>query len=106
MENNLDLYRAKLPYPPIVVVKPNKHYAEIIQTSFAGAVSEFSAISQYIYHHLRTEDQYPEISKIVNSDDALRSYRLINKLVDILKESRVVNPIRQDNLKEIFEERG
>lgn len=50
--------------------------------------------------------QYPEISKIVNSDDALRSYRLINKLVDILKESRVVNPIRQDNLKEIFEERG
>ena len=56
MENNLDLYRAKLPYPPIVVVKPNKHYAEIIQISFAGAVSEFSAISQYIYHHLRTED--------------------------------------------------
>ena len=32
MENNLDLYKAKLPYPPIVVAKPNKHYAEIIQT--------------------------------------------------------------------------
>ena len=47
MDNNLNLYKAKLPYPPIVVAKPNKHYAEIIQVNFAGAVSEFSAISQY-----------------------------------------------------------
>ena len=59
MENNLDLYKAKLPYPTIVVAKPNKHYAVIIQISCSGAVSEFSAISQYIYHHFRTEDQYP-----------------------------------------------
>ena len=83
MENNLDLYRAKLPYPPIVVVKPNKHYAEIIQTSFAGAVSEFSAISQYIYHHLRTEDQYPEISKALESIAIVEMYHLeiLGKLI-------------------------
>ena len=42
MDNNLNLCKAKLPYPPIVVAKPNKHYAEIIQVNFAGAVSEFS----------------------------------------------------------------
>ena len=46
MDNNLNLCKAKLPYPPIVVAKPNKHYAEIIQVNFAGAVSEFSAISK------------------------------------------------------------
>ena len=83
MENNLDLYKAKLPYPPIVVAKPNKHYAEIIQISFSGAVSEFSAISQYIYHHFRTEDQYPEISKALESIAIVEMYHLeiLGKLI-------------------------
>lgn len=76
MENNLVLYRAKFPYPPIVVEKPNKHYAQIIQTNFSGAVSEFSAISQYINHHLRTQEQYPEISKKLECISMVEMYHL------------------------------
>ena len=76
MDNNLNLCKAKLPYPPIVVAKPNKHYAEIIQVNFAGAVSEFSAISQYINHHFRIENQYPEISKTLEHIAIVEMYHL------------------------------
>ena len=83
MDNNLNLCKAKLPYPPIVVAKPNKHYAEIIQVNFAGAVSEFSAISQYINHHFRTENQYPEISKTLEHIAIVEMYHLeiLGKLI-------------------------
>lgn len=83
MDNNLNLYKAKLPYPPIVVAKPNKHYAEIIQVNFAGAVSEFSAISQYINHHFRTENQYTEISKTLEHIAIVEMYHLeiLGKLI-------------------------
>lgn len=83
MENNLALYQAKLPYPPIVVTKPNKHYAEIIQVNFAGSVSEFSAIAQYINHYFRTEDQYPEIAKALEYISIVEMHHLeiLGKLI-------------------------
>ena len=44
-------YSDPSPYPEIKVVKPNLQYAEILMDDYAGVVSEFSAISQYLYHH-------------------------------------------------------
>lgn len=44
-------YESPLPFPPIKVSAPNKYYAEILMEDYAGVVSEFTAISQYSYHH-------------------------------------------------------
>lgn len=44
-------YTAQEPYPPIMVKRQNIKYAEILMDDYAGVVSEFTAISQYLYHH-------------------------------------------------------
>lgn len=41
------------PYPPIKVKEPNLEYAQIISNDFAGIVSEFGAIAQYVNHQIR-----------------------------------------------------
>lgn len=43
-------YASPEPYPEIRILKPNKKYAEILMDDYAGVVSEFTAISQYLYH--------------------------------------------------------
>ena len=49
-EHSKHMYTSPIPYPEIKVEKPNIHYAEILMDDYAGLISEFSAISQYIYH--------------------------------------------------------
>lgn len=49
--------------------------------------------------------QYPEISKIIKSDEALKPFRVVNKLVEILRNSRIENNINQQDLEKIFEGR-
>ncbi|SEP72534.1 ribosomal protein S12 methylthiotransferase accessory factor [Streptococcus equinus] len=49
--------------------------------------------------------QYPEISKIIKSDEALKPFRVVNKLVEILRNSRIKNNINQQDLEKIFEGR-
>ncbi|MFV9511304.1 ferritin-like domain-containing protein [Tepidibacillus sp. LV47] len=44
-------YAAPGPYPEIKVLKPNRAYAEILMDDYAGVISEFTAINQYLYHH-------------------------------------------------------
>lgn len=42
-----------LPYPQIRVTEENREYADILSNDYAGAVSELSAITQYINHENR-----------------------------------------------------
>lgn len=42
-----------LPYPPIQVTERNREYANILSNDYAGAVSELSAITQYVNHENR-----------------------------------------------------
>lgn len=44
------------PYPEIKVQCPNIHYAELLMDDYAGVVSEFTAISQYLYHYFFFKD--------------------------------------------------
>lgn len=55
-----DNYSDPSPYPKIKVVEQNPHYARLIMDDYAGVVSEFTAISQYLYHYF--------VSKKVNED--------------------------------------
>jgi bacterioferritin len=42
-----------LPYPPIQVKCRNRDYAELLKVDYCGAVSEMSAITQYINNQNR-----------------------------------------------------
>lgn len=55
-------FQATLPYPELRVEAPNPHYANILMKDYAGSGSEFTAITQYLYHNL-TENQYADIPK-------------------------------------------
>ncbi|UWG96278.1 manganese catalase family protein [Dehalobacter sp. DCM] len=55
-ENNFKKHRREgyadpSPYPAIAVQQSNIYYAELLIDDYAGMVSEFTAISQYLYHH-------------------------------------------------------
>ncbi|EOR27267.1 CotJC protein [Clostridium sartagoforme AAU1] len=51
-----DSYSLGLPYPKIKVYDKNSIYADLIKKSYAGEVSELTAITQYTYHQLITSD--------------------------------------------------
>lgn len=70
-EYNNQVYVSSQPYPPIKVKGKNIFYAEILMDDYAGYISEFSAISQYIYHSLdlgnvdqNLANMYIQISKV------------------------------------------
>ncbi len=50
-------FRYPLPYPEIEVICPNEAYACIIMEDYAGAASELTAITQYLYHHLTSDEE-------------------------------------------------
>lgn len=53
-ENNC---RLNLPYPEIRVQSRNTNYAALLSNDYAGQISEMSAVSQYMYQHLVTENE-------------------------------------------------
>lgn len=48
-----DQYRVDEPYPEIRVLGKNPYYAQLLYNDYAGDVSEFTAIMQYIHHHMQ-----------------------------------------------------
>lgn len=58
-------YHVDAPYPEIKVKCKNPKYANIILYNYASAVSELSAVTQYIYHHMILEEKYPEASDTI-----------------------------------------
>ena len=54
-------YSDPSPYPEVKVLSPNLYYAEILMNDFAGVVSEFTAINQYLYHHFLLKQELGEL---------------------------------------------
>ena len=55
------------PYPAVKVLSTNLNYAEILMDDFAGVVSEFTAISQYLYHHFLFKQIYQELGELLEN---------------------------------------
>lgn len=49
-----------VPYPEICVSGQNKNYARMLSEAYAGTGGELSAILQYTYGHIVSEDESPE----------------------------------------------
>ena len=52
-----------LPYPPIAVSERNLSYADMLSVDYCGAVSEFTAIAQYINNENRLSCERCDIAK-------------------------------------------
>lgn len=53
------------PYPPVRVSAPNRQYAELLLEDYTGAISEFTAISQYLHHYIVLEGINEEVAELV-----------------------------------------
>lgn len=51
-------------YPEIKVVGPNLFYAQLLLEDYAGVVSEMTAITQYLHHHITLEEVSEEVSEL------------------------------------------
>lgn len=58
-------YSINLPYPEPMIEMQNIEYANILLKDYAGAVSEFTAISLYVYQHFVSEDQYKDYAELI-----------------------------------------
>lgn len=46
------MYKLDLPYSPVKVQGQNPQYANLILLNYSSAVSELSAVTQYVYHEI------------------------------------------------------
>lgn len=58
-------YSINLPYPEPMIEMQNIEYANILLKDYAGAVSEFTAISLYVYQHFVSEGQYKDYAELI-----------------------------------------
>lgn len=58
-------YSVNLPYPKPMIEIQNKEYANILLKDYAGAVSEFTAISLYVYQHFVSKGQYKDYAELI-----------------------------------------
>jgi len=54
-----------LPYPPIQVSEANRAYADLLSVDYCGAVSELSAITQYINNENRMTNENCSLAKTI-----------------------------------------
>ncbi|HUW63636.1 MAG TPA: ferritin-like domain-containing protein [Spirochaetia bacterium] len=56
------------PYPVVRVAGSSRDYAALLLVDLAGAVSELTAITQYLYHHFElkgTDDEVAELERCI-----------------------------------------
>ncbi|MEW6662114.1 MAG: SafA/ExsA family spore coat assembly protein [Bacillota bacterium] len=76
------------PYPEIRVEKPNPYYAQLLMEDYAGSVSEFTAINQYLYHYfdMNTRPQWHEVAELEEAISIveMRHMEILAKLIFLL----------------------
>lgn len=74
-----------LPYPKPRVVRPNQFYAILLLEDYAGAISELTAITQFIYHSFilnEYEDLY-KLEKAVAIEE-MHHLQLLGQTISLL----------------------
>ncbi len=86
-----DFVKSNAPYPEIKVAGKNKHYANLLKISYASLVSELTAISQYMYHHLEMKSLDPEIADLVQKIATVEGEHLnmLGQLIILLGEKPI-----------------
>lgn len=69
-------YSDPSPYPEVKVLRPNPYYAQLLMDDYAGLVSEFTAISQYIYHHIFFKDIAEELGELLENVSIIEMHHM------------------------------
>ncbi len=73
-----------LPYPEVCVAAPNINYAKLLSSAYAGDGGELSAVLQYTYGHLVTENAEPsQLSAVLSCVSAteMRHLEILGELI-------------------------
>lgn len=83
------------PYPEIKVSAPNEYYAKLLLNDYAGNISEFTAINQYLYHNFVLRPKYNELASIIEniSITEMKHMEILARLIHLLGG----NPIYTDS---------
>ena len=75
-------------YPEIKVSGPNRYYAELLMEDYAGAVSELTAIHQYVHHHIMFGSEYKELAELEEciARSEMEHLEIIGELIKLLGE--------------------
>ncbi|WP_373898191.1 ferritin-like domain-containing protein [Haloimpatiens sp. FM7315] len=79
------IYSDPSDYPQIKVTGPNLYYASLLMDDYAGAVSEFTAINQYLYHHFFFEEISEYLGKLLENVSIVEMWHL-EILADLIKK--------------------
>ena len=63
-------------YPPVKVCAPNAMYASAMLTNMGSCNSEMSAVAQYVYNSLITQENFSEISKCFHQISLVEMHHL------------------------------
>lgn len=69
-------YSYPAPYPEVKVSATNPYYGMVLLEDYAGKVSELSAITQYLYHHVVLEPKYEEVAEILKGVSIVEMHHL------------------------------
>lgn len=88
-------YTVNLPYPEPMIEMQNIQYANILLKDYAGAVSEFTAISLYVYQHFVSEGQYKDYEELIGgiSIVEMKHLELLGKTIRL----EGIKPMYMDN---------
>lgn len=70
------MYSIDLPYPPIKVSKKDPKYIDLILLNYASDISEFDAISRYIYHEIALKYKNPDVSATLKGISIIEMHHL------------------------------
>ena len=77
------LYHVDKPYPKPQVEKKNLKYADILSFSYAGAISEQTAIHQYLYQSFCFNDEFSEILEKISIVE-MHHFKLLAQTIHLL----------------------
>ena len=98
------IYKSNKDYPKILDIEPNFNYAKILMESYAGRVSEDTAIHLYLYQSLSSEDVWEEYSKIMLkiSEVEMIHFRLLGSAIVKLGGLPVIGSIGKDKIMRLW----
>lgn len=89
-------YNVNLPYPEVKVEGPNVEYANLLLKDYAGAFSELTAITLYVYQHIMGKGSFDDYAQLVNgvAMSEMKHLELLGKSIKLLG----VKPIYFNNV--------
>lgn len=75
-----------IPYPPIEVEEKNFRYAQLLLKDYAGPNGELTALTQYFYQYLITQNQYSDFADQMEciSIVEMKHMEILGKLIVLL----------------------